>query len=212
MGLKNRQGLDIRDYWKDGIRAYMGTTFAGYPNCFMTYTPYAPTALANGTSIIEVQCDFAAAAIQKIVESSSSSAGGTTKRVKAIEALPEAEDEWARYVERQNEGTLFPLTESWWTGANIPGKKAQMLTYLGGLEAYESDIRTRLDRLEGFEVRYWDGTREQNRPLSHEMSVLAKEGLGQVPLAEHVEYRQDEKKTQGASEAADILRPAVAAT
>lgn len=205
MGLKSRQGLDIRDYWKDGIRAYLGTTFAGFPNCFMTYTPYAPTALANGTTIIEAQCDFAVAAIQKMVESSGN------KQMKAIEALPEAEDEWARYVESQNAGTLFPLTESWWTGANIPGKKPQLLTYLGGLEMYESDIRTRLDRLEGFEVRYWDGTKVQNRPNSATAEEPKKWKVEGVPLAEHVEYR-DEKTDGTASESADILRPNVAAT
>lgn len=208
MGLKNRQGVDIRDYWKDGIRAYLGTTFAGFPNCFMTYTPYAPTALANGTTIIETQCDFAVAAIQKIMESSSAAGN---KQVKAIEALPEAEDEWARYVESQNAGTLFPLTESWWTGANIPGKKSQLLTYLDGLDMYEADIRTRLDRLEGFEVRYWDGTKVQNRPQSSAAAEEPKEKAEAVPLTEHVEYR-DEKTDGAASEATDILRPTVAAT
>lgn len=158
MGLKSRDGVDVRDYWKNGIRAYLGTTIAGYPNAFMTYTPYAPTALSNGTSMIELQCDFAVAAIKKILDSPDS------KKIKAIEALPEAEDEWARLVESQSEGTLFPLTESWWTGANIPGRKSQLLTYLDGMEKYEVDIRERLDRLEGFEVRYWDGTKVQRPP------------------------------------------------
>lgn len=200
MGLKSKTGLDIRDYWKDGIRAYLGTTFAGFPNAFMTYTPYAPTALANGTTIIEAQCDFAVAAIKKILEDD---------KIKAIEALPEAEDEWARYVESQNEGTLFPLTESWWTGANIPGKKSQLLTYLYGLENYEADIQGRLEKLEGFEVRRWDGSKAAASTAAKQES-LTKRKVEDVPLSEHVEFR--EERPNGASEAAEILRPTIAAT
>lgn len=206
MGLKNKDGVDIRDCWKEGIRTYLGTTFAGFPNAFMTYTPYAPTAISNGTTIIEVQCDFAVAAIEKILKSDEE-----TKKIKAIEALPEAEDEWAQYIENQNEGTLFPLTESWWTGANIPGKKSQLLTYLNGLEGYESDVRTRLDRLEGFEVRYRDGTRAQNRPNTAAAGQAEEKKTREGPLSEHVEYR-DDTQAKGASEAAEILRPTVAAT
>lgn len=189
----------------------------------MTYTPYAPTALSNGTTIIEVQCDFAAAAIEKMLKEADDSQDNknkttttttTGRTIKAIEALPEAEDAWARYVERQNEGTLFPLTESWWTGANIPGKKAQLLTYLNGMAMYESDIRTRLDQWEGFEVRYSDGTKVQKRPQQTASGQTEEEEekkkTKEVPLSEHVEYREGTGK--GASEAADILRPAVAAT
>lgn len=174
----------------------------------MTYTPYAPTALANGTAVVEAQCDFATAAIQKVLDS----AAPGNKKIKAIEALTEAEDEWARYIESQNEGTLFPLTESWWTGTNVPGRKSQLLTYLLGLQDYESDIRTRLDRLEGFEVRYWDGSKVQSRPKATTAATddLKKRKMEAVPLADHVEHKDE--GVNGASEAAEILRPAVAAT
>jgi cation diffusion facilitator CzcD-associated flavoprotein CzcO len=40
MGLKNKDGLDIKDVWKDGIRTYLGMTINGFPNCFMVYTPH----------------------------------------------------------------------------------------------------------------------------------------------------------------------------
>lgn len=204
MGLKNRDGVDLREYWKNGIRAYLGMTTAGFPNAFMTYTPYAPTALSNGTTIIEAQCDFAANAIRKILESERD--GG--HKIRSIEALPEAEDEWAAYVEEQNAPTLFPLTESWWTGANIPGKKSQMLTYLNGLEQYEKESKERLDRLEGFAVQYADGEREVNVPRAAQNGGLKPKEEG-VPMAEHVEHANQSVKE--ASEAAQILRPTAAA-
>lgn len=199
MGLKSRDGLDIKDYWAGGIRAYLGTTFAGYPNTFMSYTPYAPTAISNGTTIIETQCDFACAAIRKVLASEND--GG--RRIKSIEPLPSAEDEWAAYVDAQNEPTLFPLTESWWTGANIPGKKPQMLTYLLGIAEYERDCRDRLERLEGFDVRYWDGERQANHAVG---AAASKPEMEQKVTTEHVEEAARGQRN-GPSEAVEVLRP-----
>lgn len=201
MGLKSRDGVNIKDYWANGIRSYLGTTFAGYPNAFMSYTPYAPTALSNGTTIIEIQCDFACAAIRKTLDSEK----GGGRKIKSIEALSSAEDEWAAYVDEQNEPTLYPLTESWWTGANIPGKKTQMLTYLRGLSEYEKESRERLERLEGFDVRYWNGEQEINGSVQ---AANVKHSQEDKPSADHVEHVKNvQPSVNGASEAAEILRP-----
>jgi cation diffusion facilitator CzcD-associated flavoprotein CzcO len=35
MGLKNKDGVDLRDIWKDGVSTYLGLTIAGFPNVFM---------------------------------------------------------------------------------------------------------------------------------------------------------------------------------
>lgn len=51
-----------------------------------------------------------------------------------------------------NENTLFPLTSSWWTGGNVPGKKAETLTFVAGIEVYEKMCRDRLERWEGLEI------------------------------------------------------------
>lgn len=204
MGLKNRDGVDIRDCWKDGIRAYLGVSTAGFPNTFMVYTPFSPVALSNGTTVIEAQCDFAVAAIRKVLDSERDGA----RRIKSIEALPEAEDDWAAYVDAQNAPTLFPLTESWWTGANIPGKKPQMLTYLHGLGTYNKEIRGRLDQLEGFDVRYWDGGRMAKLPAAVEENG-AKRKSDEISAAEHVEHT-DQSATEE-SEAAQVLRPTATA-
>lgn len=202
MGLKNRQGVDMCEVWKDGIRSYTGMTFAGFPNVFMSYTAFAPTALSNGPTIIEVQCDFACEAIRKILASEKE--GG--KPIKSVEALSQAEDEWAAYVDAQSAPTLFPLTDSWWNATNIPGKKPQMLTYLLGIGQYEKEIRERLDAWQGFDVRYWDGE-GQTRTANLGAQGLAYGAKSDGPVAEHVEHAGVDAP---ASEAADILRPSVA--
>lgn len=198
MGLKNRNNTDLRDYWKGGIRSYLGTTTSSFPNAFMCYTPFAPTAISNGTSIIEVQCDFAAAAIQKILESDKQG-----RKIRSIEPTTEAEDEWEAYVDAQNAQTLMPFTESWWTGANIPGKKSQMLTYLRGLNVYEQEIQAKLEGWDGFDVRYWDSKTTST-------TVLEPDGFkSKAGEASHVEYAQQD--VEDASEARDVLRPTAVA-
>jgi cation diffusion facilitator CzcD-associated flavoprotein CzcO len=52
MGLTSKDGIDIKDVWKDGVRTYLGMMFNGFPNAFMVYSPQAPTALSNGPTII----------------------------------------------------------------------------------------------------------------------------------------------------------------
>ncbi|KAK7697659.1 hypothetical protein SLS64_013289 [Diaporthe eres] len=195
MGLKSRNNTDIRDYWKEGIRSYLGTTTSGFPNAFMCYTPFAPTAISNGTSIIEVQCDFATAAIKKVLDSEKQG-----RKIKSVEPTPAAEDEWEAYVDAQNAQTLMPFTESWWTGANVPGKKSQMLTYLRGLNVYEQEIQAKLEEWDGFDVRYWD---------ANKTSTPAVENDARKRKAEHFEYAQQD--VEDASEARDVLRPTAVA-
>lgn len=51
-----------------------------------------------------------------------------------------------------NETTLFPLTNSWYMGDNIPGKKREQLNYLAGIEVYETACRAALQEWDGFDI------------------------------------------------------------
>ena len=57
-------------------------------------------------------------------------------------------------VDAMAKDTLFPLTNSWWTGGNIPGKQVQMLTYIGGIQAYEAQCKEAMEAVRGFDVEY----------------------------------------------------------
>ncbi|KAK3044397.1 hypothetical protein LTS18_001394, partial [Coniosporium uncinatum] len=135
-------GTDLADIWKDGIRSYLGLTIAGFPNAFMVYSPQAPTALSNGPTIIECQVDFVCDTIAKLEK----------EKAKSIEPTQQAQDEWRQAIHAMNEPTLFPFTSSWWTGGNIPGKKAEVLTYPLGINNYEKQVRDTMDGWKGFEV------------------------------------------------------------
>lgn len=157
LGLKNKDGVDIRDVWKTGIKSYLGMSFEGFPNCFMIYSPHgmselfpcdaltfpAPTALSNGPTIIEAQADMIMDTIKKL----------EAEKIKSINPTDAAQEEWVDMVDKYSHATLFPLTNSWWTGGNIPGKKVQMLTYVMGIEQYEAQCRGLMDEFKGFDVQ-----------------------------------------------------------
>lgn len=105
MGLKNKDGVDLRELWeKNGVSMYLGLTMAGFPNMFSSYTPQAPTALSNGPTIIEAQVETIAAMIGKL----------ESERVLVIEAQSGAEAEWKTQLNEMTKHTLFPFTDSWW--------------------------------------------------------------------------------------------------
>lgn len=144
MGLKNKDGIDLKDDWAQGVHTFMRITIAGYPNLFMSYTPQAPTALSNGPTIIESQIETIVELVSKI-----EAQGG-----RSVEAKREGEEQWQRILDGMSKLTLMQFTDSWWNGANIPGKKAQNMVYIGGIDAYEKEVREKIDKLEGFEVQY----------------------------------------------------------
>jgi cyclohexanone monooxygenase len=54
----------------------------------------------------------------------------------AVEAKPSAEDAWVAHVNEVAYSTVFPMAESWYIGANIPGKPRVFMPYLGGVGPY----------------------------------------------------------------------------
>lgn len=72
--------------------------------------------------------------------------------IDTIEATPEAAEKWADDIQEMNSKTLFPLTNSWYMGANIPGKKREQLNYLAGLDVYEKACKEAQKQWTGFKT------------------------------------------------------------
>ncbi|RSM04767.1 hypothetical protein CDV31_009934 [Fusarium ambrosium] len=140
MGLRNVDGVPLAEEWKKGATSYLGMTRNGYPNMFFVYSVHAPTAFSNGPSCVETQGNWIVDAILTIDGSG----------LRYIEPTPEAEKEWKDKVNALSDRTLHPLTDSWYMGANIPGKPREQLNYLGGLDFYESECRRALEDWHGF--------------------------------------------------------------
>ena len=53
-----------------------------------------------------------------------------------IEATETAQAGWARHNDDCSTMTLYPLANTWYTGANVPGKPRTFPVYIGGLGRY----------------------------------------------------------------------------
>ncbi|KAI1259003.1 hypothetical protein F5Y18DRAFT_322388 [Xylariaceae sp. FL1019] len=145
MGLRGKDGIDLKERWKEGVSTYLGILAGGSPNMFMIFGPQAPTAFANAPLFIEMQGDIVADLLVKLRDNN----------VETIEPKPAAERTWKQVVQGINDVTLFHLSESsWYMGANIPGKKVEQLNYLGGIVPYQAACRDALKDWSDFDVQF----------------------------------------------------------
>jgi cyclohexanone monooxygenase len=54
----------------------------------------------------------------------------------AIEATSAAQDAWVAHVNEVADATIFPHANSWYLGANVPGKPRVFMPYIGGFPVY----------------------------------------------------------------------------
>ncbi|OAL30100.1 hypothetical protein AYO20_08903 [Fonsecaea nubica] len=118
MGLKNVDGVDMKELWEGGIHTYLGMFAHGFPNMFMICAPQAPTAFTNNPTLMECQWDLLEDVVRKMQDD----------KIKYIEPILEAEEGWRHKVTSATDGTLFPYTRTWWNGGNIAGKKVENMT------------------------------------------------------------------------------------
>jgi cation diffusion facilitator CzcD-associated flavoprotein CzcO len=124
--VRGRDGQPLRDTWSAGPRTYLGLTVAGFPNLFMITGPGSPSVLSNMIVSIEQHVDWIADCVAHLRQS------GQTR----IEATPAAEEAWVEHVNAVGDMTLYPLANSWYVGANVPGKPRVFMPYVGGVGLY----------------------------------------------------------------------------
>jgi hypothetical protein len=88
--------------------------------------PESPSVLSNMPVSIEQHVEWISDCIEYMCENN----------IETIEANVEAEESWSKHCGEVANATLFSKADSWYTGANIPGKSRRFLIYLGGVGAY----------------------------------------------------------------------------
>jgi cyclohexanone monooxygenase len=121
---RNRQTLNQK--WAEGPRTYLGVMSAGFPNLFIITGPGSPSVLSNMIVSIEQHVDWIADCIGYMRE----------RDLDAMEANKDAEDNWVAHVNEVASATLYPQANSWYMGANIPGKPQIFMPYIGGVGVY----------------------------------------------------------------------------
>ncbi len=124
--ITGRGGQKLVDDWSDGPRTYLGLGTDGFPNLFLVSGPGAPAVLANMVLHAEAHVNWIADVIAYLDD----------RGYAAIEPMPDAVDDWIAECAQRAEATLFTRANSWYMGANVPGKPRQFMLFIGGFGVY----------------------------------------------------------------------------
>ncbi|MDN5723313.1 MAG: NAD(P)/FAD-dependent oxidoreductase [Corynebacterium sp.] len=125
--IRGRNGRELKDDWNRDIRTTMGLMVHGYPNMLTTGAPLAPSAaLCNMTTCLQQQTEWISECIRYMRAHDHT----------VIEPTQAGEDEWVAHHDETANATLVSKTNSWYNGANVPGKPRRVLSYIGGVGTY----------------------------------------------------------------------------
>ncbi len=124
--IRGRGGRELRAEWSAGPRTYLGLAVAGFPNMFIISGPGSPSVLANMVLTAEQHVDWIADCLDFMDEHNACT----------IEPTAQAVSDWVAECNAKAAATLFPAADSWYLGANIPGKPRVFMPYIGGFGAY----------------------------------------------------------------------------
>ena len=142
--IRGRGGEKLKDTWVAGPQTYLGLTVAGFPNLFMITGPGSPSVLANMPVAIEQHVDFISDIVVHLRDND----------LDLIEANLDALDAWVEHVNELAKPTMFMQANSWYLGANIPGKPRVFMPYCGGVGTYRQHCdNVMANGLEGFQLR-----------------------------------------------------------
>lgn len=126
LGIVGGDGVRLTDKWAAGPETYLGVATAGFPNLFMLTGPGSPSVLSNMLVSIEQHVEWVAQFLDLL----------RTEETVRVEADRDAEIEWVGHVNEVAGYTLYPEANSWYLGANVPGRPRMFMPYAGGVGAY----------------------------------------------------------------------------
>jgi len=124
--IRGNGGVALKEKWSSGPRTFLGIMTAGFPNLFTITGPGSPSVLSNMVVAIEQHADWIASCLTYLRE----------RQLVKIEATEQAENEWVAHVNEVANATLYPRANSWYVGANVPGKPRVFMPYIGGFGSY----------------------------------------------------------------------------
>ncbi|TXG95963.1 MAG: cyclopentanone 1,2-monooxygenase, partial [Nevskiaceae bacterium] len=119
--IRGTGGVTLKERWTEGARTYLGFATSGFPNMLFLYGPQSPSGFCNGPTCAELQGEWVVGCLKHMRENNK----------RRIEATAQAEEEWTQFLNAIADMTLFPRADSWYMGANVPGKPRQLLNFPG---------------------------------------------------------------------------------
>ena len=124
--IRGRGDQALKKKWYAGPRTYLGLMSEAFPNMYMITGPGSPSVKSNMLTSIEQHVDFVTDSLIHMRK----------QGFQTMEPTRDAEDEWVDHVQETANRTLFPRANSWYMGANIPGKPRLFMPYIGGVGRY----------------------------------------------------------------------------
>jgi cyclohexanone monooxygenase len=153
--IRGRDGLALREKWTDGPRTYLGLGVADFPNLFIVTGPGSPSELTNMIPTIEHHVEWITDCIGYL----------RARGLKQIVPSADAEEAWVNHVREVAGASLRGTCNSWYLGANVPGKPRVYLPYAGGFPVYVKKCdEVAAKGYEGFELG-------QKMALTHPLSI-----------------------------------------
>ncbi|MGO1052660.1 flavin-containing monooxygenase [Crossiella sp. CA198] len=128
LDIRGEHGLPLAEHWAAGPSTYLGVTVTGFPNLYVLAGAGSPSVLANVILAAEQHVDWVTGLLTHLREHG----------LRRAEAEPAAEREWNEQVAIAAGATLYPLADSWYLGANVPGKPRVFMPYAGGFHHYRA--------------------------------------------------------------------------
>jgi len=125
--IRTSEGAVLAEKWEGGPLTYLGLMVAGFPNMFVITGPGSPGVKTQMIASIEQHTDWIADCLAHMRK----------EGFERIEPAAQAEADWVAHVNAVADSTLYPLANSWYVGANIPGKPRVFMPYVGGFDRYK---------------------------------------------------------------------------
>ena len=119
--MRGSGGRRLQDKWRAGPRSYLGLGIEGFPNLFTISGPGSPSVLTNMIVSIVQHVNWIADCIAYMRKHEHA----------RIEADAGAEEAWVAHVNAVADRTVYPMCNSWYLGANVPGKQRVFMPLVG---------------------------------------------------------------------------------
>ena len=138
--IRGRAGESLKTRWREELTSHLGMMTHGFPNLFWVNGPHSP--FYNPILLAEFQCDFVTDLITDLSD----------RREDVIEANAEEERLYVKLTNDIGNSTLYPESDNYYMGDNIPGKPRATLFWFGGFPFYRKQCRLAREDWKGFEV------------------------------------------------------------
>ena len=137
MDVRGRSGESLAERWSKDLDTFLGVGVPDYPNMLMLSAPQSP--FANLPIVLDNTADWIGKVISYMQQNG----------YENVEPTKEATENWCKMLNDVYNATVLPKgaeqANSWFIGANVPGKPIRLLFWFGGVVSYFELCQAEID-------------------------------------------------------------------